>query len=169
MRLYHKVKVQLPSFEAMLTDLLERRARADAARETIEQTQQQRSAPVGTGDGTAQPAAPSVEPIKPKAVKVNVATQLPNPDAYIETRWPQPYTLTGQEKQSEVGAIVAARDGKIVTQETAVAAGAGIFDVANPDQELADIQAETAIAEERELSLIESHAKINASYKVTTE
>ncbi len=167
MRLYEKVKVQLPSFEAMLTELLERRARAEAQQQTLQQTQQFRAGQATQADG--QPAASPPEPVEPKDIDVNVSAAQPKSDAYIETKWPQPYTLTGTEKQAEVAAIVGARDGKIVTQETAVAASAGIFDVANPDQELADIQAESAASEERELSIAESHAKITAAYQVTPE
>lgn len=169
MRLYKKVKVQLPSFDAMLTELLERRARATAAQENIAQMQQHRTqqSPPSAGSNAAANIPP--EPVQPEPVKVNSAAALPNPDAYIETKWPQPYTLTGTEKQAEVTAIVGARDGKVVTQETAVAASAGIFDVDNPDQELADIQAEAAASEERELALVENHAKITATYNVRTE
>jgi hypothetical protein len=147
MRLYCGLKVRLPSFDAMLTELLERRKRANEARKSDAQQ--------------------NGEVIEPSPIDVQGAR--PNPDAFIETKWPQPYAPTGTEKQAEVSAAASARDGKVITQETAVANVAGIFDVSNPDQELADIQAETAIAEERELELVEQHAKINAAYTITTE
>jgi hypothetical protein len=89
--------------------------------------------------------------------KVNVALPAlknavkPNPDAKIELSWPDYYPLHGQDKLFEVQATAQAVESGQISEETAVANTAPMFDVQNSADEYKRVQSDRAAADERDL------------------
>jgi hypothetical protein len=64
----------------------------------------------------------------------------PDVDANLDWQWPEYYELHGQEKMFEVQATALAKQGELISQETAVANTAPMFDVQNAHRENSDIE-----------------------------
>jgi hypothetical protein len=100
--------------------------------------------------------------------KVNVALPAlknavkPNPDAKIELSWPDYYPLHGQDKLFEVQATAQAVESGQISEETAVANTAPMFDVQNSADEYKRVQSDRAAADERALDQAIATAAITA-------
>lgn len=78
-------------------------------------------------------------------------TVKPNPDAKIELSWPDYYPLHGQDKLFEVQATQIAVSSGQISEETAVANTAPLYDVQDSSDEYARVQNDRAAADERAL------------------
>ena len=89
----------------------------------------------------------------------------PNPEAILEASWPAYYESTGQDRLAEVQAEVAAIEGGILSQESAVASTANLFDVQDSLEELSKIKGEQEEKRRTEIDTMDQTAKISAKYQ----
>lgn len=88
----------------------------------------------------------------------------PDAAARIDASWPDYYELHGQDKLFEVQATVGAREGGLISSETAVGNTAGLFDVQDSADELNAIESDRNAQEQRDLQMANAQAAITAKH-----
>lgn len=144
MRIYDKVKVELPTLKARLD-----RRQADAQRRGAVQKATAAASDMlkdptlstgcGGGCGCCDNCVDGCDGNCCDKCGTGPNAQTfdgnPDPDAYIELSWPAYYEPDGQDFAQQVAGIVAAVEGKIISAETGVANAAALFDVRDSEKE----------------------------------